>query len=91
MKDILISILCFAFLSFAITNDYHLSFRPLKISVEHFNWGYTIGLFLILVGFFLSVGYARHLGKQDSGYFEGHRDGVNDAIEMVQKKYGKKP
>lgn len=91
MKDILISILWIAIISFVTTNDYHISFRPMKFSIEHFNWGYTVGLFLILVGFSLSVGYARHLGKSDSGYFEGHKDGVNDAIEMVQKKYGKKP
>lgn len=91
MKDILISILWFALMAVILTTDYRLSFRPLKFSIEHFNWGYTIGLFLVLVGFFISVGYARHLGKRDSGYFEGHKDGVKDAIELIEKKYGKKP
>lgn len=91
MKDILISILWFAVISFAITTNYHISFRPLKFSIEHFNWGLTLGLFLVLLGFFIACGYSRHLGKHDTGYYKGYEDGGNDAIELVQEKYGKKP
>lgn len=91
MKEVLISILYFAIISFAITTDYRISFRPIKFSIEHFNWGLTLGLFLVLIGFFIACGYCRHLGKQDTGYYKGYEDGVNKAIEMVQEKYGKKP
>ncbi len=78
-----------AVISVYATNDFRVSFRPFKVDIVHFNWGFSVGLFLVLLGFFLAAGYGRHLGKKDSGYYNGYQDAIDDAVELVEKKTGK--
>ena len=85
MKDILVVLLGIALFSFVVTNDFRISLKPLRFEIETFNWGLTIGLFFIIFGVFISTGYARHLGKKDSGYFEGYKEAVKDCVELLDK------
>ena len=90
MKAIIFNTLMIALIAVFMTNDFKITITPFKIGVERFNWVLSIGLFLVLLGFFLSCGYCKHLGKKDSGYWKGYEAGIEATIEFVENKNSSK-
>ena len=90
MKAIIFDTLLIALIAVYMTNDFKISIYPFKVGIERFNWVLSIGLFLVLFGFFLSCGYCQHLGKRDSGYWQGYEAGIKATIEVLKDKNSSK-
>ena len=55
------------------------------INIEHFNWGYTIGLFLIICGFIVTISY-NELNSIDHHYNERYNKALEDMNKMLDNK-----
>lgn len=81
----LLDIFYIMLLSFVSTNVINISYKPFKINIEHFNWGYTVGLFLIICGFIVTISY-NELNSIDHHYNEGYNKALEDLNKMLDNK-----
>lgn len=86
MKDFIIQIVLLAAIICFCATSFNLTWKPFKLSIESFSWGYAVGAFLIIMGVITCIGYARYQGRVESGYYKGYESGVSDCINIIEKK-----
>ena len=65
-------------------------FKTIRLTFDCANLINFLGLFFIALGLCFFGGYNRHIGKKESGYWEGYKDAIDDAIEVLDKKNSSK-
>ena len=78
-----ITIVIFLFVALFATGAVKFCFKTIRFSFDCASLINFLGLFFIVLGLCIFAGYNRHIGQKESGYWEGYKDAIDDAIEVL--------
>ncbi|NDV63890.1 hypothetical protein [Bacteroides sp. 224] len=81
MKELIIGV-ALLLIALLFVGHFSISVKPFSISLPY--WHRSIGVFFIIIGF-----YVYNIGERSKGYRDGLKDGCNTVLEMIMEKQKK--